>query len=204
MKITLAGICAFVLAVTVTQSAENAPTTPETAASKFDNDQVFEQTLSLLGVTFEIRCANDSSLNKLTLTPSGLTIDNSPITCEIDGTVRRAEVADLNSDGSPEIYIYVTSAGSGSYASLVAYAVNHGKSLTPVFLPELTDNKKAAHGFMGHDEFAVVETTLVRRFPIYNNDDTNSAPSGKTRQIQYKLKAGEAGWILTVDKVIEY
>jgi hypothetical protein len=29
-------------------------------------------------------------------------------------------------------------------------------------------------------------------------------PSGKTRQLQYKIHAGEAGWLLKPDKVIEY
>jgi hypothetical protein len=31
-----------------------------------------------------------------------------------------AHVADLDSDGSPEIYIFTTSAGSGSYGGLIA------------------------------------------------------------------------------------
>ena len=57
---------------------------------------------------------------------------------------------------------------------------------------------------MGHDEFAIVETTFVQRFPIYNDDDTNSNPTGGTRQIQYKLKDGEASRKFVVDKVIEY
>ena len=57
---------------------------------------------------------------------------------------------------------------------------------------------------MGHDEFAVEENTLVRRFPVYKDGDTNSQPTGGTRQIQYKLKAGEAGWILRPDKIVNY
>jgi hypothetical protein len=57
---------------------------------------------------------------------------------------------------------------------------------------------------MGHDEFAVVENRLVRRFPVYLAGDTNAEPSGGTRQIQYRLDAGEAGWILAVDRVVEY
>lgn len=57
---------------------------------------------------------------------------------------------------------------------------------------------------MGHDEFAVVEGTFVQRFPIYKDTDTNVQPTGKTRQLQYKLKAGEAGWVLRLDKAVEY
>jgi hypothetical protein len=49
----------------------------------------------------------------VTITPSGLAIDNSPMTKGVDGHVVLAEVADLNVDGSPEIYVYAQSAGSG-------------------------------------------------------------------------------------------
>lgn len=52
---------------------------------------------------------------------------------------------------------------------------------------------------MGHDEFQVVENSLVRRFPIYKDGDSNAKPSGKMRQLQYKLKAGEAGWLLKLE-----
>ena len=76
-------------------------------------------------------------------------------------------MADLNGDGSPEIYVYVSSAGSGSYASLVAYGANSKKSLSPIHLPDLSDDKKNSRGYMGHDEFRVVENSLVRRFPTY-------------------------------------
>jgi hypothetical protein len=164
----------------------------------------FDQMLELQGITFHVSCANASSVNTLTIEPSGLEMDNSTITREVDGTVTGAEVADLNADGSPEIYVYVQSAGSGSYGSLVAYSANRKKSLSEIYLPPVAENAQASHGYMGHDEFAVVENTFVQRFPLYAEGDTNSAPSGKTRQLQYKLEAGEAGWILRLDRAVEY
>jgi hypothetical protein len=57
---------------------------------------------------------------------------------------------------------------------------------------------------MGHDDFAVVEGTLVRRFPVYKDGDHNAAPSGGVRQLQYKLRPGEANWQLKLDRVVEY
>jgi hypothetical protein len=57
---------------------------------------------------------------------------------------------------------------------------------------------------MGHDAFAVVEGTFVQSFPIYLQTDSNAQPSGKTRQLQYKLAPGEAGWRLDLDRVVEY
>ena len=122
----------------------------------------------------------------------------------IEGTVTGAEVADLNVDGSPEIYVYVTSAGSGSYGSLVAYSANRRKSLSEIYLPSVTQDKMASKGYQGHDEFAVLEGVLGHRFPVYRDTDTNARPTGGTRQLQYKLVPGEAGWILKVDRVVEY
>ncbi len=140
----------------------------------------------------------------MTVTPSGLEVDNAPVEREADGTVVGAEVADLNVDGSPEVYVYVQSAGSGSYGSLIAFSANRKKSLSEIYLPPVADDPMASKGYLGHDEFAVVESTLVQRFPLYGEGDKNAQPSGKMRQLQYKLAPGEAGWVLRVDKVVEY
>ena len=174
------------------------------AVAEAAGDKAFERKLSLQGVSFHVQCPNTGSVNKLKITPTGLEGANDPIEQEIDGSVSNAEVADLNADGFPELYVYVASAGSGSYGSVVAYASNSNKSLTAIYLPELSEDKGTSKGYMGHDEFAVVENVLARRFPIYKEGDSNANPTGGTRQIQYKLKAGEAGWILQVDKVTSY
>ncbi|MBF7728955.1 PliI family lysozyme inhibitor of I-type lysozyme [Pseudomonas sp. N040] len=164
----------------------------------------FEQTLALHGISFKVSATHQGSLNQLRIVPSGLAIDNSPIEREIDGSVTAAEVADINADGSPELYVYVTSAGSGSYASLVAYSANHNKSLSEIYLPPLADNPTLGKGFMGHDELRTVEGVLVQRFPLYREGDSNAQPTGGTRQIQYKLVPGEANWQLKVDRVVDY
>jgi hypothetical protein len=164
----------------------------------------FRQEFELHGVRFVVEATDEGSLNQLTITPSGLTISNDPATKEIDGRVTGADIADLDIDGYPEIYVWVNSAGSGSYGSVIGYAVNNGKSMSEVYFPEFDESKKYFKGYMGHDEFAVVESTFVRRFPIYKPSDSNAEPTGGTRQLQYKLQAGEAGWKLVVDKVVEY
>ena len=153
----------------------------------------FDKKLTLQGLTFQVKCPNEGSINKLTITPSGLEGENKPIVVEVDGSVTGAEVEDLAANGFPEIYVYVSSAGSGSYGSLVAYAANKKKSLTEIFLPDLGEDKVNSKGYMGHDQFAVVETTLVRRFPVYRPGDSNAKPTGGTKQISYKLVAGKAG-----------
>ena len=78
------------------------------------------------------------------------------------------------------------------------------KSLSSIYLPPMDQSPEVNEGYMGHDEFSVVENRLVRRFPVYKAEDTNAQPTGGTRQLQYRLEAGEAGWILQLDRVVEF
>jgi hypothetical protein len=160
----------------------------------------FDETLELQGIWFHVTCPNRGSINELRIVPAGLEGGDAPLVRTIDGTVTGAEVADLNSDGSPEIYVYVASAGSGSHGSLVAYSANRRKSLSEIHLPPLTDDPRASQGYMGHDHFAVAGNALNRRFPVYRDGDTNAAPTGGSRELRYELVGGEAGWMLELDR----
>jgi len=166
------------------------------AVSLYGNAPSFDKRLTLQGITFHVEATNQGSLNQLTITPSGLEIKNEVIKHEIAGSVVAAEIADINVDGSPEIYVYVTSSGSGSYGSIIAYSANNKKSLSAIYLAPLEHDKKNSVGYMGHDEFAIIENSFARRFPVYNVGDANCCPKGGTRQLQYKLIAGEATWQL--------
>ncbi len=154
-------------------------------------------------IRFALQASAGGSINQLRIQPSGLARDNSEISAELDGTAYRAEMADLDNNGWPEIYVYVSSAGSGSYGSVVAYAVNNGKSMTPIYLPPLEQSPELIEGYMGHDEFAVADNRLLRSFPIYRKDDSNAAPTGGTRQLHYRLEPGEAGWVLRLDRAVD-
>jgi hypothetical protein len=181
-----------------------ADTTGASATGAAALPAAFDTTLTSKDISFRVTAANDSSAGTVTIVPSGLTVTNDTITQEIDGTVVGAEVADLDVNGWPELYVFTRSAGSGSYGSVIGYAVNNGKSLSAIFLPDITEDAKLAQGYMGHDEFSIVENTLARRFPIYAPGDANAAPSGKMRQVSYALAAGEAGWVLRSRDVTEF
>jgi len=164
----------------------------------------YSQSLSLQGATFNLKATKHGSMNNLSIKAdySGHKIFEKHR--EIDGTVTGAEIADLNSDGSPEIYIYLTSAGSGSYGSVIAYAMNKKHSVTEIYMPNLLDDPRLSKGYMGHDEFSIIENSLGRRFPIYIDGDTNAKPSGGKRQLEYKLVPGEAGWLLKSKKQTDF
>jgi hypothetical protein len=164
------------------------------------NERIYSKTLAWNKFTFLVQVNGD----RLEIKPSGLEINNQEEIHEIYGLISGAEIGDLNNDNYPEILVYITTVGSGSYGSIIGYSVNNGKSMSRIYLPDLSGNLEISKGYMGHDEFAIVENSFVQRFPIYNPEDTNAQPTGGTRQIQYKLVDGEASRIFEVDKVVEY
>lgn len=171
------------------------------ATEQADTVAAFSRTLTLQNISFNVTANRDL----LTVQPTGYELDNNVVTKEIKGmSVTNAEIEDLNSDGFPEILIYLKSDGSGSYGTVLGFSSNKNKSMSEISFPSVADNPKANKGYMGHDEFSIVETSLAHRFPIYLDGNTNSNPSGKMRQIQYKLKDGEASRIFVVDKIIEF
>ena len=82
----------------------------------------FNRTLSLQGITFQVKSSGEGSQQQLTITTTGAKPPIKPIRQTVNGQVIGAAVADLNSNGLPEIYVFVEGAGSGSYGELVGYA----------------------------------------------------------------------------------
>ncbi|MCE7870218.1 hypothetical protein DYH09_07550 [bacterium CPR1] len=183
-------------AVTTPAEAPTQTASPETTPSE-SAVEPFQKKLELQEHTFEVT----SSGNQLTITPSGLE-SNEPQTVELDGPVLGADVADMNADGFPEVYVYSrTSKGQGR---LVAYSSNNGKSITPINLPPIEQVKEAGEGYRGGDELRVIENRLVQRWPVFKEGDPDDKPSGGIRQIQWRLEPGEATWTLVPDKVVNY
>ena len=164
----------------------------------------FKEKFSYGTLHFIVEATNKGSINQLSITPSGLTNSNEIITKEIEGSVTGARVLDIDNNGFPEVFVWFNSAGSGSYGDLVAYAVNKGKSMTEVYFPQLLEDPQNRKGYMGHDEFEIIEGSLVRRFPLYKEGDSNFKATGKMRQLQYKLVPGEGGWRLKLYKSVEF
>ena len=157
--------------------------------------------LSLFDIEVVVYSSGLSSINTLSIRLGDADVS---ATDEVDGIVYRAEIADLNADGRPEVFAYVSSAGSGSYGSMVGYVIEKNLELSPIALPDLGDSAEASAEYMGHDEFTVVESSLLRRFPRYHLGDVNAAPTGGNRNIAYKLAKAGDGWVLTIASIDDY
>lgn len=168
-------------------------------ANANNNKEQYANTIRYGDFLADVRSqANGDGSYTLSIQPAG----ESVIKQQIDAPVIGADAGDINHDGYYEVVVFTQSVGSGSYGGIVAYSSNNGKSWSEVYYPELS--AELSKGYMGHDEFALIENVLVRRFPIYLEGDTNAQPTGKMRQIQYHLKDGEASRKFVVDRVIEF
>ena len=177
----------------------NAQTHPFGTPTQFSNANTpFSSSLSYQGLFIEISSPNTNKGNAVLLKPKGLKGENAPVSVAIAGKVTGAEIADLNDDGFPEVYIYVNTSDVHANGSLVAFASNKNQSLTPIYMSPLSDDPVLMNGYIGHDEFAIVESSLERRFPL------GKGGLHSYRQVQYKLQAGEAGWVLKKTRVTEF
>ncbi len=145
---------------------------------------------------------SSASLSNITVTPKGFSEVNNPLKMEESDPFDYALVADVNNDGFDELYIITRGAGSGAYAKIYGFSSNNDKSVTPIYIPELTDDDFSSlfKGYMGHDKFYIEENKLLRKYPVYKKEDSNSNPTGGERILEYHLKMGEASWILEIKK----
>lgn len=161
----------------------------------------FPKKLSLKGVTFQLGVLSTSNGRVLKVTPSGLKSDNSPSFAAITGIVTNAEIADINGDGAPEIYVYSRKFDEKMTAHLLAWSSNANKSLSRIFMPNIPLSDLRMTGFQGHGEYSVVGKRLTRRFPIAA---AGSHANRLMREFEYSLQKGENSWVFQVERVFEF
>lgn len=152
------------------------------------DNTIFQKNLTLQGIGFNVFSKPEQGKVKITIQPYGLKINNDPITEMVQGRITDAEIEDMNADGYPEVLVYIETNDVQKKGNVVAISVNRGNSASRVYFPDIATDQAIASEYQGQDEFNLVENSLVRRFPIIYNGKV----TGKTREIVYKLKEGEA------------
>jgi hypothetical protein len=156
----------------------------------------FNKEVSYKSIRFLVSSPGTVSDNRFTITPSGLSIVNNPATIQISGMVTDLVTDDIDGDDSPEVAVIVQ---TGNSSKAYVFSANRNKSMSEVNFPELTDAKLLA-GYNGEDEFNFVEGSFIRRFPLFDG----AVKTGKMRQVQYKLKTGEALKQLVFERASEF
>ncbi|AUD02674.1 PliI family lysozyme inhibitor of I-type lysozyme [Spirosoma pollinicola] len=115
---------------------------------------------------------------------------------KVDGAVVGAEVADLDNNRFPELYVYSASDGSGSFGRVYAWQFlpERKADITPV-----NWRSPLVKGYMGHDIVWAERNILCRKFPVYASGDANAEPSGGYQMIRYKLQASGTNFALVAE-----
>ncbi|MBK8323547.1 MAG: hypothetical protein IPL06_12595 [Betaproteobacteria bacterium] len=159
----------------------------------------FGKKLEKDGISFAVSSPNVAKGNEVRVVPQGLEIVNDAVSLPVEGRAFDADVADLDGDNSPEVYVFVRDAQDRM--TVAAWSANKRKSLSTIFLPPLAQFKGAAEGYRGGDFMMISGQRLVHTFPIHGAD---GKPTGKRRQLDYKLVPGEASWQLVLDRMGEF
>ncbi|MCF6357335.1 MAG: hypothetical protein L3J54_05955 [Draconibacterium sp.] len=156
---------------------------------------------------FSIDHSLGASIDYVEIKTSGFEIINTTHILGETDPVEEVFLADLDKNGYEEIYLLTRSAGSGSYSNIYGMASNKDKSATPIFVPEISEKQMEKgglfEGFMGHNKFTFEDGKLVNKFPVYLKKDINAKSTGGSKMVEYKLIAGEAGWILKPKETVK-
>jgi hypothetical protein len=181
------------------KSADTAASVPSASEATPVLASPYQQQPEYGKLKFTITSPQSASANTFKVEPSGFSTSNDAMTMECEGTVVQSEVGEMDGDNAPELLV-VSQSGENKTRKAYVFSSNADNSISMVNLPDFSADAKNMKGYAGHDEFAFVENTFIHRFPLYENGN----PLNKTRQLQYKLKPGEAMKQLVLDKMIEY
>ncbi len=163
---------------------------------------IFTKTLNWQSMGYRVTSILENGSHQLLIQPFGFE-NNDLIKVKLNGKVENAEIEDLDFDDFPEVLVYEAPLNGSTIHNVIAYSPNNGKSFSQITFPAISENQKLKIGYQGFDEFAIVENTFVQKFKLFEMKGNTPYETGKTREIVYELKAGEASKKFVVEKVSE-
>ncbi len=151
-----------------------------------------DTTLKIGKVGYRITCSNrNPEKNDATINPICFENQAREFSIEIKGRIKKAEIDDLNNDGFPDVVLYVFPGDSLQKGTVIGISSDKNQSVNPIILPDVLDDQKLREGYRGFDDFNLMEGTLMRRYPLYVTDSLGAHPTGKMRQVLYRVVPGE-------------
>ncbi len=121
---------------------------------------------------------------------------NETLQFPVEGTVYNMESENLPGDGSLAIMVY----SKGEKQAVKGFLITPDAQIETIEIPRPENLADAYPNFHGHDEYALVENTLIHRYQQYQDGKAN----GTMTQVQYKLKTTDGQWRFIKDKVVSY
>jgi hypothetical protein len=154
----------------------------------------FDSTLKIGKTGYRVDCKNKKyDENQLTVRPIGFDGGAREVSFIIRGRVAKAEIDDLNSDGYPDLVVYIYNDSNAVFGSVFAFISEANKSISPLVLPDPMMDGKINEGYKGHDQFSLMQGYLMEKFPIYKAGDDKDKPTGGTRVLLYQLAKKDGG-----------
>ncbi len=152
----------------------------------------YDSTMKIGKAGYKVNCNNrNAEKNTINISPIGFDNNVRDFSFEINGRIRRAEVDDVNRDNFPDLVLYIYSGDTLNKGTVICISSEANTSVLPIAFPDIIDNPKLRDGYNGNDEFMLMEGVLTRRFPLFITDSTGSKPTGKMRQVMYRVGPGE-------------
>jgi hypothetical protein len=155
-----------------------------------------DTTMKVGKLGYRVVCYNrNPDKNPVTITPIGFDKEVREVSFEVKGRITKAEVDDINSDGSADLVVYMFSNDSIPHGNVIGVLAQGNEAIAPIIFPDIFDDPKLRIGYKGNDVFFLLEGYLVRRFPVYPTaGGPPAAASGNLiRQITYMVVPGERG-----------
>lgn len=164
-----------------------------------------DSTLKLGKAGYRVTCNNkNKDQNEVRIKPIGFDNAAREMNFYIKGGITKAEIDDLNNDGFPDLILYVYSGANAEYGTVFAFASQDNKSYVPFVLPDAMLDGKLKDGYLGHDEFTLLEGKLMREFPLYKPGDDKDKPTGGKRFVQYSVSpSGNGGFEFKVARTYD-
>ncbi|HTQ65045.1 MAG TPA: hypothetical protein VMI12_09615 [Puia sp.] len=162
--------------------------------SSYAQSKRYDSTLKMGRVGFRVVCNNkNDDQNELSIRLIGFDHSSRDPDFYIKGRVQKSEIDDLNNDGFPDLVVYLSTGQNGIYGAVYAFASEQNKSVIPFALPDVMLDGKLNPGYKGHDEFSLMEGSLMQKFPLYKPGDEQDKPTGGSRVILYQMVKSENG-----------
>jgi len=146
----------------------------------------FDTLMTVGKAGFRLYCRNkDFGQNQIRIRPFGFESTARELNFYIKGFIYAAMVDDLNNDGYPDMVLFIKTDSSGIFGTVYAFSSDQNKSIVPIPMPDIQLDGKLDQGYKGHDEFSLMEGTIMRKFPVYKAGDESNNPTGGRRAIQY-------------------
>lgn len=143
----------------------------------------YDKTLRFNVYSFSVSADDTASVRQMTIKAyrGKLLLTNFKV--QLNGTVTNAEVADLDKNGFPELYIYSTNENSLGRVHAWQFLAERKAAITPVNWPLATDK-----AYMGQDSLWVDRASLCRKYPAYQVVKGKKVATGYTHWVRYRLR----------------